>query len=143
MRTLAINSKLINKGRFRLDGGFYLNIHSFLSLYLEANEERCVKLEDIADVMNPPVFKRQFCSIKGNAVEYFQSSDVSLASNNSEVYIYRPQAEKIGAIVHEGDILVTGFGSIGNVRLVSKSQNNVCYANNVARIFHKNSSIIC
>lgn len=32
MRTLAINSKLINKGRFRLDGGFYLNIHSFLSL---------------------------------------------------------------------------------------------------------------
>lgn len=51
MRTLAINSKLINKGRFRLDGGFYLNIHSFLSLYLEANEERCVKLEDIADVM--------------------------------------------------------------------------------------------
>lgn len=49
MRTLAINSKLINKGRFRLDGGFYLNIHSFLSLYLEANEERCVKLEDIAD----------------------------------------------------------------------------------------------
>lgn len=137
MRTLAINSKLINKGRFRLDGGFYLNIHSFLSLYLEANEERCVKLEDIADVMNPPVFKRQFCSIKGNAVEYFQSSDVSLASNNSEVYIYRPQAEKIGAIVHEGDILVTGFGSIGNVRLVSKSQNNVCYANNVARIFPK------
>lgn len=137
MKTLVINSKLINKGRFRLDGGFYLNIHSFLSLYLEANEERCVKLEDIADVMNPPVFKRQFCSIKGNAVEYFQSSDVSLASNNSEVYIYRPQAEKIGAIVHEGDILVTGFGSIGNVRLVSKSQNNVCYANNVARIFPK------
>lgn len=139
MKTLVINSKLINKGRFRLDGGFYLNIHSFLSLYLEANEERCVKLEDIADVMNPPVFKRQFCSIKGNAVEYFQSSDVSLASNNSEVYIYRPQAEKIGAIVHEGDILVTGFGSIGNVRLVSKSQNNVCYANNVARIFPRGS----
>ena len=24
MKTLAINSKLINKGRFRLDGGFYL-----------------------------------------------------------------------------------------------------------------------
>lgn len=139
MKTLAINSKLITKGHFRLDGGFYLNIHSFLSLYLEANEERCVKLEEIADVMNPPVFKRQFCSIKGNAVEYFQSSDVSLASNNSEVYIYRPQAEKIGAIVHEGNILVTGFGSIGNVRLVSKSQNNVCYANNVARIFPKGS----
>lgn len=139
MKTLAINSKLINKGRFRLDGGFYLNIHSFLSLYLEANEEHCVKLEEIADVMNPPVFKRQFCSIKGNAVEYFQSSDVSLASNNSEVYIYRPQAEKIGAIVHEGNILVTGFGSIGNVRLVSKSQNNVCYANNVARIFPRGS----
>ena len=95
MRTLAINSKLINKGRFRLYGGFYLNIHSFLSLYLEANEERCVKLEDIADVMNPPVFKRQFCSIKGNAVEYFQSSDVSLASNNSEVYIIGHKPRKL------------------------------------------------
>lgn len=117
-----------------MEGKFFLNENSLLCMPLERNLSKCVALESIADVMNPPVFKRQFCSPTERAVQYFQSSDVNLAAEYSSVYVYKPQAERIKAIVHKGDILVTGFGTIGNTRLVSKHQDGVCYANNVARI---------
>lgn len=35
--------------------------------------------------------------------------------------------------------MVTGFGTIGNTRLVSKHQDGVCYANNVCRIMANNN----
>ena len=37
-------------------------------------------------------------------------------------------------LVRKNDILITGFGTIGNVRLVSRLQDGVCYANNVCRV---------
>lgn len=134
MRVAVINNSLISKGDIRMEGKFFLNENSLLCMPLERNLSKCVALESIADVMNPPVFKRQFCSPTERAVQYFQSSDVNLAAEYSSVYVYKPQAERIKAIVHKGDILVTGFGTIGNTRLVSKHQDGVCYANNVARI---------
>jgi restriction endonuclease S subunit len=48
--------------------------------------------------------------------------------------VFRKQAEALNLLVHTGDILVTGFGTIGNTRLVSRHQDSVCYANNVCRI---------
>jgi len=134
MKVAVINNSLISKGDIRMEGKFFLNENSLLCMPLERNLSKCVALESIADVMNPPVFKRQFCSPTERAVQYFQSSDVNLAAEYSSVYVYKPQAERIKAIVHKGDILVTGFGTIGNTRLVSKHQDGVCYANNVARI---------
>ena len=134
MKVAVINNSLISKGDKRMEGKFFLNENSLLCMPLERNLSKCVALESIADVMNPPVFKRQFCSLTERAVQYFQSSDVNLAVEYSSVYVYKPQAERIKAIVHKGDILVTGFGTIGNTRLVSKHQDGVCYANNVARI---------
>lgn len=50
------------------------------------------------------------------------------------LYIYKGQAQSLNLLVKENDILVTGFGTIGNTRLVSKFQDGVCYANNVCRI---------
>lgn len=134
MRVATINNSMISKGQMRMEGKFFLNETSLLCMPLERNVDKCVTLETVADVMNPPVFKRQFCSPTERAVQYFQSSDVNMASESSSVFVYKPQAERIRAIVHKGDILVTGFGTIGNTRLVSKHQDGVCYANNVARI---------
>lgn len=103
MRTLAINSKLINKGRFRLDGGFYLNIHSFLSLYLEANEERCVKLEDIA------IF--QVITFKGiQALKVIEATNSSLKADDILFVEHLRRGEILESkVVYRGD-------KIGNYR---------------------------
>ena len=65
---------------------------------------------------------------------YFQSSDVSTASETSPVFINKKQVESLNLLVRKNDILITGFGTIGNVRLVSRLQDGVCYANNVCRV---------
>jgi restriction endonuclease S subunit len=72
---------------------------------------------------------------------YFQSSDVPSLSEYSSVFINKKQAESLKTLVSENQILVTGFGTIGNVRLVSKLQEGSCYANNVCRITTKNQSL--
>lgn len=129
-----VNTKLIYKHNNRFEGKHYLNNSSYLSLQLENNEKQCCALSSLAEVFNPPVFKRQFCKNTPRAVPYFQSSDVQAASERSTVYIYKGQAQSLNLFVKENDILVTGFGTIGNTRLVSKFQNGACYANNVCRI---------
>lgn len=129
-----VNTKLIYKHNNRFEGKHYLNNSSYLSLQLENNEKQCCALSSLAEVFNPPVFKRQFCKNTPRAVPYFQSSDVQAASERSTVYIYKGQAQSLNLLVKENDILVTGFGTIGNTRLVSKFQNGACYANNVCRI---------
>lgn len=129
-----VNTKLIYKHNNRFEGKHYLNYSSYLSLQLEKNEKQCCALSSFAEVFNPPVFKRQFCKNTPRAVPYFQSSDVQSASERSVVYIYKGQAQSLNLLVKENDILVTGFGTIGNTRLVSKFQNGACYANNVCRI---------
>ena len=129
-----VNTNLIYKHNNRFEGKHYLNQTSFLDLQLEKNENKCCTLASLADVFNPPVFKRQFCIQTPCAVPYFQSSDVKSVSEYSSTYIYGGQAKDLNLLVKESDVLVTGFGTIGNTRLVSKKQDGVCYANNVCRI---------
>ena len=134
MKVGVVECNYITQGSLRLDGNFYMNDNSRLSMVLDRNVSKCSYLSELAVVMNPPVFKRQFCQNTPNAVQYFQSSDVQNSSERSEVFVNKAQAERIKAIVRTNDILVTGFGTIGNIRLVSSLQDGVCYANNVARI---------
>lgn len=134
MRTSLVNSKYIFSQGKRFEGKYYLNDNSYLSIQIEKNQEKCSFLEDNAVVFNPPVFKRQFCNKTPRSVPYFQSSDVPCAEENSRVNVFKGQAESLNLLVKEGDILVTGFGTIGNTKLVSKYQDGSCYANNVCRI---------
>lgn len=134
MKTALVSSKEIADHRFRFEGNHYLNHYAYLSLQIERRKDKCAKLEDVATCINPPVFKRQFCQDTENAVQYFQSSDVPSLEEKSKVFIYKGQAESLKLLVHKNDILVTGFGTIGNTRLVSRHQDGVCYANNVCRI---------
>ncbi|MCD8290299.1 MAG: restriction endonuclease subunit S [Prevotella sp.] len=134
MKSVVFKSVIIPAHNFRFDSRHYLNEHALNSLLLEQNSQKCKQLSEFALLFNPPVFKRQFCKLTPRAVQYFQSSDVQNSSENSSVYIYGKQAQDLNLLVHTGDILVTGFGTIGNSRLVSRFQNGVCYANNVCRI---------
>jgi type I restriction enzyme S subunit len=52
----------------------------------------------------------------------------------SVVFINKKQAEKVGSIVRINQILVTGFGTIGNTKLVNELSEGISYANNVCRI---------
>lgn len=137
MRTKRINSQNISSGARRIDGKFFLNEDSLYSAVLEDNKNKCIPLSQVAEVFNPSIFKRQFCQNTERAVMYFQSSDVPSLSEYSSVFINKKQAESLRTLVSENQILVTGFGTIGNVRLVSKLQEGVCYANNVCRITAK------
>ena len=139
MKTAALNNKDILSHKFRFEAEHYLNDNSFLCLALERNKDNCDSLENLATVFNPPVFKRQFCKPTTRSVQYFQSSDVQNAEESSPVHIFKGQAESLNLLVNKGDVLVTGFGTIGNTRLVSKHQDGVCYANNVCRIRANNN----
>lgn len=134
MKTAIITSKNLRDGRLRFEGKYYLNEDSINSRAIENHPTKCTVLSAIATVFNPPIFKRQFCQPTNNAVQYFQSSDVPVNIENSTVYVNKLQVKKIGALVEQNDILVTGFGTIGNVRMVSKTVAGSCFANNVCRI---------
>lgn len=138
MRTTSISFNYVLSHKMRFEGKYYLNDNALSCMSIEKNASKCFCLDDIADVFNPPVFKRQFCKQSGNSVMYFQSSDVSTASETSSVFINKKQVESLNLLVRKNDILITGFGTIGNVRLVSRLQDGVCYANNVCRVRIKN-----
>lgn len=133
MKAEGIKSKYIHND-FRLDGSFFLNDHAIHSRIIEENKEKCKPLSELAYVFNPPIFKRQFCQKTIRAVPYCQSSDVTNAHEESNIYINKAQAEKVGSIVKKNQILATGFGTIGNVRLVNELSQGFAYANNVCRI---------
>ncbi len=134
MKTLAFNSNIILNHNLRIDGRHYLNKHAINSLCLEQNKEKCKQLSELAYLFNPPRFKHQSCKCTPKAVKFFQSSDVQNSSENSTTYIFGGQAKALNLLVYTGDILVTGYGTIGNVRLVSRFQDGVSYADNVCRI---------
>lgn len=70
-----INYALSHKTRF--EGKFYLNENAFNSMLIERHQNSCLRLEQLADAFNPPVFKRQFCKKEGHSVAYYQSSDIA------------------------------------------------------------------
>jgi type I restriction enzyme S subunit len=133
MITSSIKSTSIHKD-LRFNGTYFLNKDALNSRVLEANIDKCTSLDTLAKVWNPPIFKRQFCQPGINAVPYCQSSDVTNALEGSDIYVNKSQAKKVGALVEKKQILITGFGTIGNIRLVNELSNGLCYANNVCRV---------
>ena len=133
MKIDQINSKLVVKD-FRLDGSFFLNAHAVNSRKIEAHASKCDALEDLADVFNPPIFKRQFCEKTQNAIPYCQSGDVANLFEGSPIYVNKEHSLKVGAIAKLDQILITGFGTIGNIRIVNELSEGTAYANNVCRV---------
>lgn len=118
----------------RFNSSYFLNSDAINSRVIEINQDKCLPLGELANVFNPPIFKRQFCQNSERAVPYCQSSDVTNALEGSDVYINKQQAIKVGSIVKKNQILITGFGTIGNTRLVNELSEGISYANNVCRV---------
>jgi len=133
MRIDILNMKYIVEDK-RLDGSFFLNDYALNSRLVQNHSEKCKPLSVLANAFNPPVFKRQFCQKTERAVPYCQSSNVTNLLDGSDIFINKIQAKRINAIVKENQILVTGFGTIGNCRLVNSLSEGIAYANNVCRI---------
>ncbi len=134
MKTGLIKSTYIHSNNQRFEGKYYLNTNSYLSMVLEQAVGKTKPLEEYAYVFNPPVFKRQFCKNTPRSVQYFQSSDVPSSIEKSEVFVFKGQAESLNLLVKKGEILITGFGTIGNTKLVSSYLDGTCFANNVCRV---------
>lgn len=133
MKHNTIKSDFISQ-KTRFNASYFLNDDALNSYKIEKYKNKCVQLFEIAEVYNPPIFKRQFCQKSDNAVQYCQSSDVTNLLEGSVVFINKKQAEKVGSIVRINQILVTGFGTIGNTKLVNELSEGISYANNVCRI---------
>ena len=133
MKVGKIKSGFISND-IRFNAGYFLNEDAINSRIVESNSSKCRQLFELAEVWNPPIFKRQFCANSERAVPYFQSSDVTNALEGSDVFINKKQAYKVGSIVEKDQILVTGFGTIGNTRLVNELSHGSSFANNVCRI---------
>lgn len=133
MITGKIKSKYITRD-LRFNSSFFLNQDAINSRILEVNKDKCLTLSEMANVFNPPIFKRQFCQKNERSIPYCQSGDVSNMLDGSEVYINKLQAIKVGSVVKNNQILVTGFGTIGNVKLVNQLTEGISFANNVCRI---------
>ena len=134
MKTGIVNIKYALSHKTRFEGKFYLNENAFNSMLIERHQDSCLRLEQLADAFNPPVFKRQFCKKEGHSVAYYQSSDIAtlLPSN---VYIYKGQADKLNLLVKSGDILIAGFGTvIGDTCIATGMHEGACFANNVCRV---------
>jgi hypothetical protein len=122
----------------RLEADYFLNDDATNTRVLQESGFQKESLSELATVFNPPVFKRAFCENTPRSVKYFQSSDVPSASIESNIFITFEQAKKIRALVKKDWILLTGFGSIGNARLVTSDFDNTAFANNVCRVIaHK------
>lgn len=133
MKVSKIKSNFIFED-VRLNASYFLNEDALNSMKLESNRDRCISLNEVANVWNPPIFKRQFCEKTDKSIPYCQSSDVTNLLEGGDVYIYKEQAVKVNSVVKENQILVTGFGTIGNTRLVNELSAGISYANNVCRI---------
>lgn len=138
MKHNNIKSSFISEN-IRFNAGYYLNDDALNSYKIESHKTKCQHLYEMAVVFNPPIFKRQFCQNTERAVQYCQSSDVTNALEGSEVFINKKQAEKVGSTVKKNQILITGFGTIGNTRLVNELSDGISYANNVCRIEANNN----
>ena len=85
-----------------------------------------------SEIFNPPVFKREFLEDE-NECRYLASAEiVSLAPEIT--YITNEQADRLRLRVKKNWILVTGFGTIGSIRISDNIINGYAIANNVSRI---------
>lgn len=124
----------INFTALRLEGDYYLNDNIINKNKVLSYTGNKVKLTDIARVFNPPVFKRKYGRQGGDTVPYYQSSDVDMLEPVPNAWLCFDQVKDLNLAVKEDWIIMTGFGSIGDVRLVDKNIEGSAFANNVCRI---------
>jgi len=121
------------KGDFRLDSGYYTNSDSIIhNIQTEPLSFFC------SNVFMGPIFKRIEVTNKQYGVRFFASNEI-VSLSPSITYLDIDQANKLNLIVKKGMILITGYGTIGSVRIVDSTIDGFAIADNVTRIIPKNN----
>ncbi len=122
-----VSSSKLKFDECRIDPKFFSANQNFINdLDTQPLESFCT------EIFNPPVFKREFLEDE-NECRYLASAEiVSLAPEIT--YITNEQADRLRLRVKKNWILVTGFGTIGSIRLTDDIINGYAIANNVSRI---------
>jgi type I restriction enzyme S subunit len=120
-------------GDFRLDSGYYTNIDSVVHL---ANTEPLSNF--CSKVFMGPIFKRTEVHDEKNGVRFFASNEIVSLSPDI-AYLLTEQAHKLNLIVRKGMILITGYGTIGSLRIVDDIIDGFAVADNVTRIIPKDN----
>ena len=128
-------SKDLMQGGIRLDASFYRN--KFFS-YIFAKTKNVLLEEYCESIFNPPVFKREFQISESGGCRYLASSEI-ISLVPDQIYISKNQANALNLKVKKGWILITGFGTIGSVRIVDKLIDGFAVANNVTRLILKDA----
>ena len=122
-----VSASKIKYDECRIDPKFFSANQNFI------NDLDTLPLESFCtEIFNPPVFKREFLEDE-NECRYLASAEI--VSFNPELnYITNEQADKLRLRVNRNWILVTGFGTIGSIRITDNIINGYAVANNVSRI---------
>lgn len=130
IETSVIDSSKIKLDESRIDPQFF----STNQLFLDKLDTRPLA-EFCDEIFNPAVFKREFLE-DPNECRYLASAEI--ASFEPEItYITNSQADTLRLRVKKGWILITGFGTIGSIRISDKIIDGFAVANNVARAIVK------
>ena len=127
---LIVSSNKLNLTECRIDPQFFSANQSFIDgLETKPLSEFCL------EIFNPAVFKREFLEDE-NECRYLASAEIVLLEPQI-TYITNEQANKLNLRVKKKWILVTGFGTVGSIRIVDEIINDFAVANNVARVVAK------
>jgi type I restriction enzyme S subunit len=135
VKIFSTYSKDMMQGGIRLDASFYCN-KFFSNIF--AKTKNALLEEYCESIFNPPVFKREFQINESGGCRYLASSEI-ISLVPDQVYISKNQANALNLKVKKGWILITGFGTIGSVRIVDKLIDDFAVANNVARLIPKDA----
>lgn len=118
------------RGDFRIDPGYYSSSENVI------HEVETKPLNEFCDdIFNPPVFKREFQE-SSDGCRYLASAEI-VSLKPETTFISNDQAANLNLKVKKGWILVTGFGTIGSIRIVDNIIHDYAVANNVARLIPK------
>ncbi len=127
---LIVSSSKLNFDECRIDPQFFSTNQNFI------DGLKTKPLSDFCDyIFNPAVFKREFLE-DDNECRYLASAEI--VSLEPEItYITNSQADNLNLRVKINWVLITGFGTVGSIRIVDEIINGFAVANNVARAIVK------
>ena len=130
IETKIVDSSKIKLEESRIDPQFFSTNQAFIG-----NLETKPLSNFCEELFNPPVFKREFLE-DPNECRYLASAEI--ASFEPEItYITNSQADALRLRVKRGWILITGFGTIGSIRISDLIIDGFAVANNVTRAIVK------
>jgi type I restriction enzyme S subunit len=134
LETTIVDSSKISLVESRIDPQFFSSNQLFID-----NLDTKPLLYFCKEIFNPGVFKREFLE-DPNECRYLASAEI--ASFEPEItYITNSQADTLRLRVKKCWILITGFGTIGSIRITDSIIDGYAVANNVTRAIVKEKYI--